>query len=100
MKWPPQFWRRWKARRAHDALVLEARRDWRIVHSGKTYWSAEKPRTVACAFVCEENGLGERRVRVISSPCHGYRPTAEIYHNALLWAAKAERRSIPRKEIA
>ena len=90
-----------RAQREYQALVKEARNDWRVVISRSidcvdTSYGLRVPVGTAL-FVGEENQLGERRLRTLCDPWphKKYSAKAEI----LLWVAKAQPRALPRHEL-
>lgn len=88
---------RWRERRAYRALVEEAKHDWIIMHNGKETRASDGG-TVA-RYVCEQNGLGERRMRVIWKCYDGYKLSSPQYIKCLAWVEMQERRMPPRHEI-
>lgn len=96
----------YRARRQHRRLVEEARRDWRVVAQKRDDFRRIDTNLFAAslAYVAEENGVGERRIRIVA-PQDKYMASAlaeksDSFANWKLWEAKAQRKSIPMKEIA
>lgn len=102
--------RRWFKHRAackeHQRLLDEARRDWAVVATHKQHcvWGDCGNRSAGYyVYTMEENGIGERRVRIVGRPNYPWphqNPGSEHFAKCLEWAAKAERKSIPIREIA
>lgn len=105
MKWFVQWLAERRARKQHAALIVEARRDWRVTQTYrvKCVWSSDR---LAGFYVlsAEENGIGERRVRIIDRPPPPWEqsqpPLAQIWAELKEWEARAQSKSIPRKEVA
>lgn len=87
---------KWRERRAYRALVEEARNDWVIVHTGL---ETDRNGTVIARYVCEQSGLGERRVRVIWKYYDALELASPRYTEWLIWVERAEHRIPPRHEV-
>lgn len=87
---------RWRERRAHRALVEEARRDWTIIYSGKETRASDGG--MVARYVCEQNALGERRVRVIWKYAPYYQLSSPRYTEWLVWVEMQEHKMPPRYE--
>ncbi len=102
---------RWLAERRaaelHAALVDEAREDWSVVQTYKVQcvWSDHDDELAGYwVFAAEQNGLGDRRAVIVARPPSPWpqegEPKNKVWASLKEWEARAERKSIPRKEIA
>ncbi len=101
MKYFSRLWARWKAYRLHKRLVREAKADWVIRETARITCKHDGNPCGTMVIVGEQNGLGDRRVRVISKPSPLFdEKRTNDYAELLLWAAQTEKRSIPIKEFS
>lgn len=105
MKWFAQWLAGRRARKQHADLVAEAKKDWRVVRTYrlKCVYSNDG---LAGFYVlsADENGLGERRITIIDRPPPPWdqirNPNNQLWAELKEWEARAQRKSIPRREIA
>lgn len=78
-------------------LVRQERRDWTIMHVRNESTMCDGFSTVTRAvYVCEQNGLSERRIRVIWRSDRRYKLSSPLYLDSLAWVEDAPNVRPPR----
>ena len=71
-------------------LVRHERRDWTVLHTRREATLADYGATITRAvYLCEQNGLSQRRVRVIWRSERRYKLCSPLYLDSLAWVAQA-----------